>query len=389
MKAYLDNQATTPLDVRVLEERLPLMKGVSGNPHSTAHEFGEAASAALEKARSRIAKAARAQASNIFIVPSATIANNLALLGWATWLEKRGRHIIVSAIEHPSVLESARELGRRGFTVDEAPVGDDGVLDLTRLDALLRPDTVLVSIMAVNNEVGTRQPLDEVADLLADRVALFHCDAAQAAGKVNLDVTSRADLVTLSSHKAYGPVGAAALVVRPKGEGGMKSNMKSPGPLLFGGQQEQGLWPGTANVVAATGFGKALRIVDEDLDSDNERIGGLADLLESGLKEAFPGTVRNGDPSFAVPHCLSLRFKGVSGETLLSRLAAKGIGASFGSACASSTGRPSHVLTAMGLSPADARKTLRFGIGRMTTRKEIEYTLDVARDLSGRFSAAG
>lgn len=377
MRVYLDNLATTPLDPRVLDAMMPLLDGPAGNPHSSVHWFGSRAADALETARSKVAEAARVRSSEVYLVPSATIANNLAVTGTAISRGKRGRHVLVSAVEHPSVLETARQLAEQGFTVEEVPVTPGGIVETDVIRTMLREDTFLVSVMAVNNEVGTVQPVEAIADLLAGHGALFHCDAAQAAGKVSLDRTRGADLVTLSSHKVYGPQGAAALIVR-------SSRQVKPSTLLFGGEQEKGLWPGTANVAASVGLATALELAEIDLASDRDRVEELAGMLSKGLDEAFPGTVRNGDPGAVVPQCLSLRFSGVSGEMLLSVLSGKGIGASFGSACAASTGRPSHVLTAMGLTAEDARQTLRFGIGRFTMKEEIDYTLEVVRDLAGR-----
>lgn len=375
MKAYLDNLATTPLDPRVLDAMLPVLEGPPGNPHSRVHGFGAGAARLLDEARAGVAAAAGAKTGELYFFPSATTANNLAVIGVAKARAGKGRHLIVSAVEHPSVLEPARALKNRGFEVDEVPVGPGGMVEPAVIADHLRPDTVLVSLMAVNNEVGSVQPVGAVADLISGHGALLHCDAAQAAGKIGLQATRQADLVTLSSHKVYGPSGAAALVIRSR-------RQVTPVPLIFGGAQENGLWPGTANTAALVGFARALTLAESELAADGERIGHLMRTLEDGLFEAFPGTRRNGDPANAVPQCLSLRFEGVKGETLLSTLTANGIGASFGSACAAGDDSPSHVLTALGLDAEDARRTLRFGIGRFTTREEIDYTLDVARKLS-------
>lgn len=375
MKVYLDNLATTPLDPRVLEVMLPILSGPPGNPHSRVHGFGASAAQALDDARIEVAAAAGVKSSELYLLPSATAANNLAVIGVASARAGKGRHVMVSGVEHPSVLEAARALVNKGFELDVVPVGPAGFVDAGVIAGRLRRDTVLVSIMAVNNEVGSVQPIDEVARVLKGHGAFLHCDAAQAAGKIALEATRPADLVTLSSHKVYGPLGAAALAIRSR-------RPVIPDPLIFGGAQEKGLWPSTANVAAFAGFARALTLAEADLESDRERIGGLAKVLEDGLEEAFPGTRRNGDGTNAVPQCLSLRFEGVKGETLLSALTARGIGVSFGSACAAGDDSPSHVLTAMGLDADQARRTLRFGIGRFTTREEIDYTLEVARELS-------
>jgi len=375
VRVYLDNLATTPLDPRVREEMEPFLSGQPGNPHSTAHEFGEAAAAAVDKARKQVATAVGASPSEVYFTPSATSSNNVAVIGAALAREKKGRHVIVSSIEHPSVLEAARELSRRGFSVDEAPVGPEGVVDPDDVGALLRPDTVLVSVMAVNNEVGTLQPIDGIADIVEGGHALLHCDAAQAPGKVGMVMVGRADMITLSSHKAYGPQGAAALVIR-------RRRQVRPAPRIFGGGQEGGVWPGTVNVAATVGFGHAMELAGSEPDNGIERVRGLSMALERGVRSVFPATSRNGEDGYALPHCLSLVFKDVSGETVMSTLSGNGIAASFGSACASQDGSPSHVLTAMGISPADARRTIRFGPGRFTTSEEIDYTLDVIERLA-------
>ncbi|MBM4395876.1 MAG: aminotransferase class V-fold PLP-dependent enzyme, partial [Deltaproteobacteria bacterium] len=294
------------------------------------------------------------------------------VIGGATGRERRGRHVLVSAIEHPSVLEPARELALRGFEVEEVPCGPGGVVDPDDVRRRMRPDTVLVALIAVNNEVGTVQPVREAARLVHEAGALLHCDAAQAPGKVALDAFRDADFLTLSSHKAYGPKGAAALVVRSKG--GFR-----PKPILFGGGQEEGLWPGTANVAAVAGFGRAMALAAARLEADRVRIAELCDVLVGGLAAKFPGSRRNGDPAATVPQCASVILGGVAGETVLSALARGGVAASFGSACATESNEPSHVLTAMGLAPAECRRTLRFGIGRFTTREEIEHVLAVIR----------
>ena len=376
METYLDNLATTPLDPRVLDAMLPLL-AAPHNPHARHHAFGAAAHQAVEAARARVAAAVGARPAEIVWTPSATAANNLAIQGIATARERKGRHVLVTAIEHPSVLEPARMLSERGFTIGIVPVGADGVVDPAEIAARIRPDTILVSVMAVNNEVGTVQPIAAIRDLLGRNGPLLHCDASQAPGKTPLDALEGADLVTLSSHKVHGPKGAGALVVR-----GRRSVV--PRPLLGGGGQEGGLWPGTVNVAAVAGFALALELAVRERAADCDRIRALSDRLAAGLIDAFPGSRRNGAPDRTVPHCVSLTFAGVGGETLVSALARGGVAAALGSACAGEAAKPSHVLEALGLSREDVRATLRFGLGRFNTDVDVDRALAVAGEVAER-----
>lgn len=382
MRAYLDNLATTPLDPRVLEAVLPWMTR-PGNPHARAHPFGWEAGEAVDRARAQVAAATRSRPEEVFFTPSATAANNLALLGIAEARARKGRHLLATVLEHPSVLGPLEILRDRGFEVGLLPVGPGGVLDPADVASRLRPDTILVSVMAVNNEVGTVQPVAEVRKVVGDRGALLHVDASQAPGKVPLaPLAAAADLVTLSGHKAYGPKGAAALVAR-------SNRSVRPRPILFGGGQEGGLWPGTLNVPAVVGLGVAMGLADADLDADTARIDALSRAFLEGLGGILPSVTRNGDPVRTVPHCLSLTFPTMAGETLLSFLARAGVAASLGSACAAEAAKPSHVLEALGLPAEAARRTLRFGLGRFTTADEIDLALATLRDLVAKLRAGG
>lgn len=379
MKAYLDNMATTPIDPRVARVVCERLSGPPGNPHAVSHPFGLAAAQVVDEARATIALAVGARPAQVVLLPSATAADNLAVLGIATARASRGRHVLVSAIEHPAVLQPAAELARRGFEIEVVPVDRSGVVDPDEVRQRLRPDTTLVSLMAVNNEVGTVQPVAEVARILATTSALLHCDAAQAPGRIPLEALAGADALTLSSHKVYGPCGAAALVLRGR-------RVPRPRPLVFGGGQEDGVWAGTLNVPSIAGFALAMRLAVDEREADCARIRGLSDRLVAGLADAFPGTERNGhDP---IPHCVSVLFANVSGETLLLALARAGVAASFGSACADEASKPSHVLSALCLSPAEARRTLRFGLGRFTTDAEIDRVVEVVRGLAARLREA-
>lgn len=379
MKAYLDNLATTPIDPRVARVVCERLSGPPGNPHAVSHPFGQAAAQVVDEARATIAAAVGARPAQVVLLPSATAADNLAILGLAGAREGRGRHVLVSAIEHPAVLKPAAELARRGFEIEVVPVDRSGVVDPDDVRRRLRPDTTLVSLMAVNNEVGTVQPVAEVAALLASTGTLLHCDAAQAPGRIPLQTLAGADALTLSSHKVYGPCGAAALVLRGR-------RPVRPRPLVFGGGQEEGLWAGTLNVPAVAGFALAMHLAVDEREADCDRIRVLSDRLVAGLASAFPGTVRNGrDP---IPHCASVLFAGASGETLLTALARAGVAASFGSACADEASKPSHVLSALGLSPAEARRTLRFGLGRFSTDADIDRTVEVVREMAAKLRKA-
>ncbi len=377
MKAYLDNMATTPIDGRVSDFLTSLGDRIMANPHAVMHSQGRDAAAVVASARASVAASIGVRPEEIVFTPSATVADNLAILGVARARARRGRHIMVSAIEHPAVLLAARHLAENeGFEVDEIPVGAGGVIDPADVASRLRPDTTIVSVMAVNNELGTIQPVAAIAAALAGSVAYFHTDAAQAPGRVAMDFSGVVDLMTLSSHKVHGPRGAGALFVRRRRDINIK-------PLFFGGGQEGGLCPGTVNVAAVAGFGRAMELAVSSLDTDRARIGELETRLVEGLLAILPGSSVVGDRTRAVPHCVSISINGVSGETFVSRMGRAGVALSLGSACHGDPAEPSHVLLAAGLSSADARRTVRFGLGRFTTADEIEFALAQARIIAG------
>jgi cysteine desulfurase len=364
---YLDYQATTPVDGRVLDTMLPYFGVEFGNPHSATHAFGWAAEEAIEAARRQVAKLIGAEALEIVFTSGATEANNLALKGLVCAAPRERRHIVVSAIEHDCVLESARALERDGAAVTYLPVGPDGIVSLEALEAVLRPDTLLVSIMAVNNEIGTIQPLADMGRLCRARGIRFHTDAAQAAGKIALDVEAMAiELMSLSAHKMYGPKGVGALYVR-------RASGMALEPLLHGGGQERGLRSGTLPTPLIVGFGKAAEIAAAELEDEAPRLRRQRDRLLAGLRAQIPDLVVNGDLERRVAGNLNLAVPGIEAEALIARL--PGLALATGSACSSAVNAPSHVLTALGLEPELALSSLRIGIGRFTTDAEIEQII--------------
>lgn len=369
-RIYLDHHATTPVDARVLEQMLPYFAERFGNPAS-GHAYGWDAAEAVERARGEVAAAVGVTPKEILFTSGATESNNLAMRGALTSLAPRGRrHLVVSAIEHAAVLDVARRLEREGFALSVVPVGDTGVIDPSRVAQCLRDDTAMVSVMTANNEIGTVQPIAEIASLAHDRGALFHTDAAQAIGRVPFDASAvGADLVSLSAHKMYGPKGVGALVVRKRSP---RTRLE---PLMDGGGQEQGLRPGTLNVPAIIGFGRAAVIAVAEREAESLRVGALRDRLLAGLTSRLDGVHVNGELGRRLPGNLNASFSRVEGESLITSL--KNIALSSGSACAASARKePSHVLRAIGLTPELAHQALRFGIGRFNTAAEIDFVIE-------------
>lgn len=376
MSAYLDNISTTPIDPMVRDLVFQVM-AKPHNPHVSYHPFGAKGAEIIEVARGQVAAAVGAKAGEVFWTPSATAANNLAVQGIAFGRQKKGRHIVTTAIEHPSVLEPCRSLKAAGFEVDYVAPDRFGVVSAKSVLNAVRDDTILVSVMAVNNVIGSIQPVQEIAAGLGKRGPLLHCDAVQAAGKIPLDFLADVDLITLSSHKVYGPLGAAALVVRSK-------RGILPRPIVVGGGQEEGIWAGTVNVPAVAGFGLAMELASANLEGESSKISALASELERGIKEALPGSFRNGRAGTRVDHIVSMTVQGVSGETLIAALGRAGVAASVGSACSgtgSGPAQPSYALLAIGLTRQQARSTLRFGLGRFTTLDDINAALHVINNL--------
>ena len=364
---YLDNLATTPVDPRVLEAMWPYFTTRFGNPSSRTHEFGWSAAAAVDQARNQVAELIGATPREIVLTGGATEANNLAIKGVAEANRDRGDHLVTCVTEHRAVLDVFASLERRGFRVTRLPVDAAGSVDLEQLEEALSEEPVLLSLMAANNEIGTLAPLEEIGRLVSASGVIWHCDAAQAVGKVPVDVSDLpVDLLSISAHKLYGPKGQGALFVRRR-----RPPLKLA-PLIEGGGQERGLRSGTLNVPGAVGLGEACRLCAEEMSSDAVRIAALRDGLESRLVDGLPGQVRlNGDPGRRLPGASSVSFPGVHGSDLL--LALRDLAVSSGSACTSGSAEPSHVLRAIGCDDATAAATVRFGLGRFNEAADVEY----------------
>jgi len=367
--AYLDFQATTPQDPRVLDAMLPFMLGRYGNPHSRTHSFGWETEKAVEDAREEIAALIGATAKEIVFTSGATESNNMAIKGVARFNKGKRQHVITTQTEHKCVLDSCRALELEGFEVTYLPVHTNGLIDLEQLKAAIRPDTVLVSIMGVHNEIGVVQPLKEIGALCREKKVFFHSDLAQMAGKMPVDVNAlNIDLASLSSHKIYGPKGIGALYVRRKPRVRID-------PIMSGGGQERGLRSGTLAPALCVGMGAAARICREDMNFDAKWIEHLSEKLRKGVEARIPMVVLNGDPQRRYPGNLNFSFAYVEGESLL--MALKSIAVSSGSACTSASLEPSYVLRAIGTDDEMAHSSIRFGIGRFTTEEEIDMTLNL------------
>lgn len=374
---YLDAHATTPLDPDVLEAMLPWLRGSFGNPHSSEHWFGWNAHRAIEEARHSIARLIGAEPDEIVFTSGATEANNLALVGAAQARRASHARIAVSAIEHKCVLESARALRTQAWEIDTIPVDSHGLVDPDLLERRLTRDTALVSIMAVNNEIGTVQPITEIGALCAQRDVWFHCDAAQAPAALPLDVwKDHVDLLSLSSHKIYGPIGVGALFVRP-------DLLERLHPVNFGGGQESGVRSGTLSPALCIGFGKACDLMAARREMEGGRIGRLRERLWRGIQALTPQAKLNGTWTHRHPGNLNVCFRGFDADHLLGSLQPH-LAASTGSACTTGVPEPSHVLQAIGLSLEEADSSLRFGIGRFTTEEEIDRAVALmAQSLEG------
>ena len=368
---YLDYSATNPCDPRVVDAMIPWLREHFGNPASRSHAWGWEAEAAVEKAREQVAQLIGADPREIVWTSGATESNNLALKGAAHFYKGKGKHIITVKTEHKAVLDTCRELERQGFEVTYMDVQADGLLDLDAFKAAIRPDTILASVMFVNNEIGVVQDIAAIGTICREKGVIFHVDAAQATGRVDVDLASLpVDLMSLTSHKTYGPKGIGALFVRRKPRVRIEAQ-------IHGGGHERGMRSGTLPTHQIVGMGEAYRIAREEMHAENERIRALQLRLLNGLK-GIEEVFLNGHPEKRVPHNLNMSFNFVEGESLI--MGIKGVAVSSGSACTSASLEPSYVLRALGRSDELAHSSLRMTIGRWTTEEEIDYAVQTIRD---------
>ena len=362
---YLDYSATTPVDPRVVDAMIPWLRDHFGNPASRSHAFGWEAEKAVEQARENVAALVNCDSRELVWTSGATESINLALKGAAHFYKDKGKHLITVKTEHKATLDTMRELEREGFEVTYLDVQPDGLLDLARFEAALRPDTAVVSVMYVNNEIGVIQDIPAIGELCRSRGIIFHVDAAQATGKVQIDLAQlKVDLMSFSAHKTYGPKGVGALFVRRKPRVRLEAQM-------HGGGHERGLRSGTLPTHQIVGMGEAFRIAREEMATENDRIRMLRDRLWKGLSQ-MEQVFLNGDWEHRVPHNLNVSFNFVEGESLI--MAIKDVAVSSGSACTSASLEPSYVLRALGRSDELAHSSIRFTVGRFTTEEEIDYT---------------
>lgn len=375
---YFDHAATTPVDPRVLEKMLPYFTDNFGNPNSQ-HAFGRRAVTAVDEARDTVAKCIGAKPSEIYFTSGGTESDNWAMRGAAHALANRGKHLIISAVEHPAMLSAAKELQREGFEVTLAPVDGYGTVDLAKLEEAIRPDTVFIGVMAANNEVGTLQPVKEIAALAKARGIAFFTDAVQAAGTLEVNVKELgADMLSLSGHKFYGPKGVGVLYVRS----GLKLAR-----LVAGGHQERGMRGGTTNVPGIVGLAEALRLSQEHLHENAAYVAGLRDRFVARVQKEIPFVKYNGHPENRLPGNANFSFRYIEGESLLFSLDLAGIAVSSGSACSSGSLEPSHVLLAMGVPEGLAHGSIRFSFGRENTAGEVDYAVDRLKEIVVRLRA--
>ncbi|KAL3316744.1 cysteine desulfurase [Cichlidogyrus casuarinus] len=364
---YFDYQATTPMDPRVLEAMMPFLTSKYGNPHSKTHAFGWESEAAVDRAREQVAKLIGASSKEIIFTSGATESNNLALKGVAHFYASKKKHIITTQTEHKCVLDSCRVLELEGFKVTYLPVDKYGLINLDELEKALTAETSLVSIMTVNNEIGVVQPVEEIGRLCRSKKVFFHTDAAQAIGKIPIDVDKmNIDLMSVSGHKIYGPKGIGVLYVRRRPRVRLE-------PIFSGGGQERGLRSGTVPTPLAVGLGAACEICMNEMEQDTKKITELSNILLQKITSQLDKVVINGHTERRYPGCLNLSFSCVEGESLL--MALHRVALSSGSACTSASLEPSYVLRAIGADEDLAHSSIRFGIGRFTTMEEVEFTV--------------
>ena len=372
---YLDYSATTPVDPRVAEKMIPYLVEKFGNPASRSHAFGWEADEAVENARAEVAKLVNADAKEIVWTSGATESNNLAIKGAANFYAGKGKHIITVKTEHKAVLDTVREMERQGFSATYLDVQENGLIDLEVLKAAIRPDTVLVSVMFVNNEIGVVQPIAEIGEICREKGIIFHVDAAQATGKVDIDLDKlKVDLMSFSAHKTYGPKGIGALYIRRKPRVRLEAQM-------HGGGHERGFRSGTLATHQIVGMGEAFRLAKEEMVEENKRIAALRDKLLKGLSD-MEAVYVNGDLEHRVAHNLNMSFAYVEGESLL--MAIKDVAVSSGSACTSASLEPSYVLRALGREDELAHSSIRFSIGRFTTEEEVDFVVKLLHSKVGK-----
>ncbi len=364
---YMDCHATTPVDPRVLDAMLPYFKGEFGNASSKSHAFGWRAEEAVEEARAQVAALIGASPKELVWTSGATESNNLAIKGAARFYQEKGRHLITVATEHKAVLDSMHALERDGWTVTILPVAGDGRVDPAAVQAALRPDTVLVSVMHANNETGVIQPIEAIGAITRAAGVLFHCDAVQSVGKLPFDVeAARVDLASLSAHKLYGPKGVGALYIRRKPRVRLVAQMD-------GGGHERGFRSGTLNVPGIVGFGAACALAGREREAEAARVLALRERLWRGLQEGLDLLTLNGSPEHRLAGNLNVSFAYVEGEAMM--MAIKDVAVSSGSACTSASLEPSYVLRAMGIGDDLAHSSIRFGLGRFTTAEEVDFVI--------------
>ncbi len=385
---YMDNQATTAVDPRVVEAMLPYFTEKFGNPASRNHEFGWKAEEAVETSRAQIARLIHASPREIVFTSGATESDNLAIKGVADAYRAKGNHIITQATEHKAVLDTCKRLEQSGCEVTYLPVSKDGLIDLDELRRAIMPKTILISIMHANNEIGVLQPIEEIGKLAKEKNVLFHVDAAQSVGKIPVGVEKLGiDLLAISAHKIYGPKGVGALYVR------RKNPRVELSPMMDGGGHERGMRSGTLNVPGIVGLGKACEFCQKEMAGEGERLRALRDKLKDAVLSQLDDTSINGSMTHRLPGNLNLSFTGLEGDALL--MGINDVAVSSGSACTSATLEPSYVLRALGVSEDLAHSSIRFGLGRFNTEEEVDYvagrvveTVKRLRELSPLYEAA-
>jgi cysteine desulfurase len=374
-RIYLDHNSTTPTDPRVVEAMLPYMSEYWGNS-SSLHLFGREARRGLEDSRERIAAYLNCRPDELYFTSGGTESDNLAVKGTAYALRERGKHIITSRIEHQAVLESCEFLEREGFDVTYLAVDEYGMVDPDDLKNSIRDDTTLVSVMLVNNEVGTIQPVDAIAEICAEKGVYFHTDAVQAVGRIPVDFgETKVAMASTSAHKIYGPKGVGLFFMRTG------TNVL---PWQTGGHHENGMRSGTVNVAGIVGYAKAMELAIEEMKETQDRVWTLAETFRMRIEESIPDVKFNGHPTERVKSTVNFCFKGAEGEALLLNLDMKGIGVSSGSACTSGSTDPSHVILAMGVPPEIAQSSVRFSFGRVNTMDDVDYTYQAVKEVVER-----